>query len=356
LPGTTTRSRTGAAAEFMSERREEKNTVTPSTSPSPGAKLFSFFSLERFGLLLIVLLVWGTFTVLAQGFLSTFNLFTLSRETAVFVMIGLSQMVVLGVGQMNLAVGAIGVMSAMCTGAAMEALGFPPPIAVVFGLALGVLTGWFNGFLVVRTGVNSFIVTLAMASVYTGLMLITTKAKAFSNLPESFVMLGQAGSGIFSLLLLITVAMALTLAYLYWGSSLGRKMLAAGANPRAAALSGVPVGWMVLFAHSMSGFLAGLAGIMLASNLGSAIPSIGVDWVLPSFVAPIIGGTLLSGGVVSVFGTFLGGLLVVGISNGLQLMEVNNFWVQLFQGVVLLAAVVLDRLRVLRAEKMRLPT
>lgn len=340
----------------MSRRREEENTVTASTNPSLVAKLLSFFSLERFGLLFIVLIVWGTFAWLTQGFLSNFNLFTLSRETAIFVMIGLSQMVVLGVGQMNLAVGAIGVMSAMCTGAAMEALGFPPPIAVALGLALGVLTGWFNGFLVVRTGVNSFIVTLAMASVYTGLMLITTRAEAFRNPPESFVTLGQSGSGIFSLLLLVTIVVALTLAYLYRGSSLGRKLLAAGANPRAAALSGVPVGRLVLFAHSISGLLAGLAGIMLAARLGSAIPSIGADWVLPSFVAPIIGGTLLSGGVISVFGTFLGGLLVVGISNGLQLMEVNNFWVQLFQGVVLLVAVVLDRLRVLRAEKRRLPT
>src|SRR5215208_6307603 len=139
-----------------------------------GAKLARFFDLERFGLLFIVLVVWGTFALLAQGFLSAFNLFTLSREAAIFIMIGLSQMVVLSVGQMNLAVGAIGVMGAMCTGAAMESLGLPVPIAVVLGLALGVVAGWFNGLLVVRTGVNSFIVTLAMASVYTGLMFITT--------------------------------------------------------------------------------------------------------------------------------------------------------------------------------------
>jgi len=104
----------------------------------------------------------------------------------------------------------------------------------------------------------------------------------------------------------------------------------------------------------LSGALAGLAGVMLLLRLGSAIPTIGSDWVLPSFAAPAVGGTLLSGGVVSVVGTFVGGLLLATIGNGLTLMNIPSFWVELTTGLVLLIAVLLDRARTLAVTRSRI--
>jgi len=121
-------------------------------------------------------------------------------------------------------------------------------------------------------------------------------------------------------------------------------MLAIGANRKAARMSGLAVGRIVLVAHGLSGLLAALAGAMSVAANNTASPGIGSDWVLASFVAPAIGGTLLSGGLVSVSGTVLGGLLVATISSGLLLMNVSNFWLSVFLGAVLLLAVGLDRI------------
>ena len=116
-------------------------------------------------------------------------------------------------------------------------------------------------------------------------------------------------------------------------------------------LSGVPVGRAIIIAHTLSGALAASAGLMLVFRLGAAMPSIGQDWLLPSFLAPVLGGTLLAGGYVSVVGTILGAFLVTTIRSGLLVMQIGNFWLQLFLGLILLAAVMLDRYRSVYAER-----
>jgi ribose transport system permease protein len=108
-------------------------------------------------------------------------------------------------------------------------------------------------------------------------------------------------------------------------------------------MSGLSVDRVVLLTHGLSGALAATAGLMAIAADHTASPSLGSDWLLASFVAPAIGGTLLSGGLVSVTGTILGGLLLATISNGLLLVGIDNFWITVFLGVVLLMAVVLDR-------------
>jgi ribose transport system permease protein len=302
---------------------------------------------SRLGLLIINLGFWLAFIFTAEGFLTDFNLFSLLRFAAVQVMIGYAQMITLGVGEMNLSVGAIGVIVAMFTGGLMQALHIPTLLAVILGLLFALIPGAINGLLVVFTGINSFIITLATSSIYTGLMLISTKAKAFDTLPEDFVNFGRLR--LFDLfispLVIITLLVAAALLVLFRYTVFGREMLAVGANRRAALMSGVSTPRIIILAHTLSGLLAGLAGIMLISMLGSAIPSIGGDWLLISFAAPAIGGTIISGGYVSVFGTLMGGLLFGTLANGILLLNVSTFWLNLFIGLVLLLAVGLDRLR-----------
>ncbi len=302
---------------------------------------------SRLGLLVINLGFWLAFILTAQGFLTDFNLFSLLRFAAVQVMIGYAQMLTLGVGEMNLSVGAIGVVTAMFTGGLMQALHFPVILAVIVGLAFSLIPGAINGLLVVLTGINSFIITLATSSIFIGLMLIITKAKAFDTLPEDFVGFGRLRilDLFISPLVIITLLVTLGLWVLFRFTSLGREMLAVGANRRAALMSGVPSPRIIVQAHILSSLLAGMAGIMLISMLGSAIPSIGGDWLLISFAAPAIGGTVISGGFVSVFGTLMGGLLFGTLANGILLLNVSTFWLNLFIGLVLLLAVGLDRLR-----------
>lgn len=306
--------------------------------------------LDRMGLLAVILVFWAIFIVSADGFLNRVTIFGLSRTVAVTAVIGLSQMVVLGIGQMNLAVGAIGGMIGVFTGWLMQSVGLPVWAAVIVGLLFAAFVGFVNGLIITKTGINSFIVTLGMGSVITGLVYILTKAEAFRDLPTVYTRFGKVRwvkSGWLELspLFFIALGIAVLLTLIYKGTTFGRWMLATGANPRAAELSGVPVNFVVQATHALSGLLAGAAGIMIVSRLGSALPSVGENWLLPSFAAPIVGGTLLSGGAVAVFGTLLGALLIESVSVGLTLMNVPSFWIQLFIGLVLLLAVLIDRAR-----------
>jgi ribose transport system permease protein len=111
-------------------------------------------------------------------------------------------------------------------------------------------------------------------------------------------------------------------------------------------MSGIRVNRIVVVAHSLSGMLAAAAALMLTARLGAAMPSVaGDDWVLPSFLAPVIGGTALSGGEISVVGAILGALLVATIRSGLLILQIGDFWLQLFLGVFLLAAIMFERYR-----------
>jgi ribose transport system permease protein len=323
--------------------------------PAPGRRRPLFAEgAAQFGLFAIVAGFWVVFASLAPGFISPFNLFTLGRALAIDIVIGFSTMVVLATGGMNLAIGSIGVSAVMATGWLLQEVGLPVWLGLSGGLALGALLGWINGIAIVRTGVNSFIITLASASLFLGLMLILTKAEAFNGLPPGFPAFGKLRLGIVSPLLLVALAIGAALFVLYRFGTLGRQILAAGANARAAAMSGVPVDRVIVISHTLSGLLAATAGLMLTARLGAAMPSIGQDWLLPSFLAPVLGGTLLSGGAVSVIGTILGALLVTTIRSGLLVMQVGNFWLQLFLGAILLLAVMLDRYRGLYAERRRM--
>lgn len=313
---------------------------------------------DRFGLLAIVLASWIVFAAFTEGFVSDFNIFSVGRLVSIAVVVGFSQMVVIGIGQMNLSVGAIGGVVAMFLGWMVQALEVPWPVAIPVAVAFGGILGAINGVVIVRTGINAFIVTLGTASVFTGAMFILTKVEAFRDLPPGFLDFGQSRLfGYVSPLVIMMLIVLVLLFLLYKGTTLGRQMLATGANARAARVSGVPVDRIITVTHALSGALAGLAGVMLVLRIGSAIPSIGTagggDWLLPSFAAPAIGGTLLSGGVINVVGTFIGGLLLGTIENGLTLLSVPGFWVQLLTGLVLLIAVMLDRARTVAVERSR---
>jgi ribose transport system permease protein len=313
---------------------------------------------DRFGLLAIVLASWVVFAVFTEGFLSGFNIYSVGRLVSIAVVVGFSQMVVIGIGQMNLSIGAIGGVVAMFLGWLVQAFGVPWPVAIIVSVLFGAVLGGINGVVIVKTGINAFIVTLGTASVFSGTMFILTKVEAFRDLPPGLIEFGQMRIvGLISPLVVVMVVVMLGLFLLYRGTTLGRQMLATGANPRTARVSGVPVGRIITLTHMLSGALAGIAGVMLVLRIGSAIPSIGTagggDWLLPSFAAPAIGGTLLSGGVINVVGTFIGGLLLGSIENGLTLLSVPGFWVQLLTGLVLLIAVMLDRARTVAVERSR---
>ena len=305
---------------------------------------------SEFGLVLLITLTFLAFAALLPGFTSTFSLFTIGRQIGIDTMIGLAMMTVIVTGGLDLSVGAIGVCSAMAFGWLLERAGMPLAVAVPITIIFGAGLGFINGNVVVRSGVHSFIITLAGMSIFFGLMIFLTKAEAFRELPLQVQGFGKwRFAGVVSSLLIVSVATCAALSVLYRLTSRGRRMLAAGANPRAAEISGIRTGRAIISCHMLTGGLAALAGLMVTARTGAAVPSmagqLGQDWLLPAFLAPVLGGTLLSGGRVAVFGTLLGAALVNIITSGLLLMRVGEFWIQAFLGLMLLAAVLTDRAR-----------
>lgn len=335
---------------------------------------------DRAGLAVVVLSSWVVFSIFTEGFTSQFNVYSVGRLVSILIVVGLAQTVVMGIGDINLSVGAIGGVVAMffgwlvgptqlpteglATGApadvtALPGLGIPWLAAVVLALLFAAVLGFINGWIIVRSGLSGFIVTLGTMGVFSGAMYIITKVKAFRYMPESFLEFGKMKFFNFiSPLVVIMVVVVVILFFYYRGTTPGRQMLATGANRRAARASGIQVNRIVISTHMLSAALAGLAGMMLVARIGSAIPTIGTggggDWLLPSFAASAIGGTLFTGGSVSILGTFFGGLLLGTIENGLVLLNVPSFWVQMITGLVLLIAVILDRVRVVAVERSRM--
>ena len=305
---------------------------------------------NEFGLVALIAVFGAWFALATPGFASPFNLFTLGRIAAIDVMIGFSMMVVIVTGGLNLSVGAIGACSAMVFGWLSQRFGLPLVLTIPAALAMGAALGAVNGQLIVRSGLHSFIITLATMSIFFGVMVFVTRAEAFRTLPPAVLAFGRLRYfGYVSPLLLVSASVGLALAALYRLTPLGREMLAAGANAVAAELSGVRVGRVFVRCHMLSGALAGVAALMAIARTGAAIPSmagdLGQDWLLPAFLGPVLGGTLLSGGRVSVSGAFLGSVLVSELTNGLLQFRVGEFWLQTYLGLMLLAAVLIDLMR-----------
>lgn len=306
---------------------------------------------NEFGLIVLVLVFAWIFTGISPAFMSKFSVYALGRTAAIDIMIGFSMMVVIITGGLNLSVGAIGVCAAMTAGWLMQAFGLPWIPAIFGGIAMGAALGAVNGLLIVRTGLHSFIITLATMSIFYGVMIFLTQAESFREIDAAFAGFGRLklAEGYLSPLLVVSVVVAVLLVALFRFTALGREMLAAGANPRAAELSGIRVDRMIAYCHVLSGALAAVAGVMLVARNGAAIPSmagdVGQNWLLPAFLGPVLGGTLLTGGRISVLGTLLGALLVTLLNSGLLLMQVGAFWIQTYLGLLLLAAVLMDMAR-----------
>ncbi len=305
---------------------------------------------NEFGLAVLIALTVLVFSTTLDGFTSPFSLFTIGRQIGIDTMIGLAMMAVIVTGGLDLSVGAIGVCAAMVFGWLVQMLGLPIylaiPVAVLFGASLG----FINGFTVVKSGVHSFIITLASMSIFFGIMIFLTKAAAFNGLPPEVQAFGKMKFfKTISPLLLISIAMCAALAAFYNLTALGRQMLAVGANTRAAELSGIRSGRIIMACHMLTGALAAVAGLMVTARTGASVPSmaghLGQDWLLPAFLAPVLGGTLLSGGRVSVMGTLLGATFVTVMTSGLLLMRVGEFWILASLGMMLLLAVLADRAR-----------
>ncbi len=320
---------------------------------------------QRILLVVLIVVIAAIFATTNSNFLnSRFVIFPLLRDASIVMIVGLAQMCALSIGHMNIAVGRMAAMGAMAAGFSYQYLGLPLIAGLLIGMMVGALLGALAGTIIVRSGVNSFVVTLALDFALLGLVTLIYKsmsgeAAAFTTKPAGMdflrntsfaqVCLGDfCGPQAIPVMLIPALAVAAVMHFVYARMRIGRELIATGANRAAAELSGIDSNRRILQAHIMSGTLAALAGVLLGFASGSFTAAIGSEFMLPSFLAPVLGGTLMAGGFVSVIGTFLGALLSGVIRVGLSVQGLGLDLLNIALGTVLLVALATERLRTAR--------
>lgn len=339
--------------------------VTLSTKKqSSGISLSASLSnlLLRYGIPLFVVLLSLYFAVAAPKFLTLDNLLNVLRQISINTIVALGMTFVIITAGIDLSVGSIVALSAViCTGVMKKGITVfghtllaPPSVGVgvllgmLIGLLLGAFLGLVNGFFITKFAMPPFVVTLAMMTIARGLAFIYTEGFPISELPNVFVYLGAGYLGPFPLPVIIMLLLALLMHYILTRTAFGRYVFAIGGNEEAARLSGIDINKVKLVVYTLSGFLAALAGIILAARLGSGDPKTGYMYELNAIAAVVLGGTSLSGGKGNIAGTFIGALLIGIIDNGLVLMRVSTFYQYVVKGAIILAAVLLDKVKEMR--------
>ena len=265
------------------------------------------------------------------------------RNLSLYVFVALSQAIVLVLKQMNISVGAIGGLAVIATGYSFQVLRLPILIVVIIALAVGLIAGAINGLIIVKSNINSFIITLSTLFVFTGMTLGITKGVPFVGIPESFKIVGQGSFFGIPIIFLFLIGVLIIFYILFKYTIFGRRFLATGENIKAARLSGVNVNSIIIAGQMISGLIAALSGMLYVSRIGSAQPTTGQEWLIFSFAIAIIGGTSLSGGSISILGILIGGLVITVINNLLILLRVDVYFLQTFFGLFILLAIFIDR-------------
>jgi ribose transport system permease protein len=224
-----------------------------------------------------------------------------------------------------------------------------PYLCAVIALLLGGFLGLLNGSLVSYLRVNPFIATLAMGEVYAGMILVITQGYPVTGVPESFGFLGRGVLVFLPVPAVILIVCAVILTFVLRRLPHGRNIYAVGGNESAARLAGINVSKVKTSVYVLSGFMAALAGMMFVSRANAGQPTIGPSWLLPSITAAILGGTSLTGGEGTMLGTIIGATLMGVLANGIVLMDISPYWERVIIGAVVIAAVLIDMLRVKRS-------
>ncbi|MGA8205343.1 MAG: ribose ABC transporter permease [Woeseiaceae bacterium] len=303
--------------------------------------------------LIALVLMVVAMSLLSDTFLTADNGWNILRQISVNLCLSIGMTLIILSGGIDLSVGAILALSgAVAAGVLKNGIALPAfdvmvrftlPGAILSGIGVGLLLGWFNGFAITRFRLPPFVATLGMLSIARGLTMLWTGGFPVTGLGAAF---GFLGTGILlgvPMPVWITAGLVVAFVVVTRKTRFGRYLYAVGGNERAALLTGLRVNRIKVLVYTLGGGLAGVAGLLVTARLDSAQPNAGLGYELDSIAAVVIGGTSLSGGRGSVMGTVLGCLIIGVLNNGLFLLNVSPFWQQVVKGLVILAAVAIDK-------------
>ena len=316
--------------------------------------LSSIFS--KYGIFLIFAVMVVAASIMSPAFLSSINLINIVRQMSVVGLIALGVTGVIVSAGIDLSSGSVVGLTAVVAASLAQDPEYSTPfypgvhvpliVAVLAACAVGALVGLINGSLVAKTRIPPFIATLGTFTAIRGLALLYTGGRPISDLTDSYNFIGQGAVLGVPVPIIILVIMAVVTHILYAHTKFGKYIYAIGGNEQAARVSGIDAEKYKMLIYVYASFLAGLAGVVVSSRIGSGQPGLGVGYELDAIAAAVIGGTSLSaGGIGTVAGTIVGALIIGVLNNILDLMNVSAYWQQIIKGCIIVGAVIIDQLK-----------
>ena len=334
----------------MLKKQSEELVNPPPLAEKPFIRQFRrFVGVRELGIICVILVVSLLLTFTTSSFLTTSNLSAVAIGLVSDGMIALAMTMVLVTGGFDLSVGSVLALAGMIVAQLLHGgMGIFPAIFITLVLTGGV--GLINGLIISKVGVNPLITTLGMMGIASGMTLVISGGYPISNLPKSFLFIGQGAIMSIPFSVLLMVAMVAVADIFLRRSRWLRLLYYMGGNERAAELSGIRVTRMRIMVYIFCAVMAGVAGIIATSRLGSAFPLAGRGAELRVISACVIGGCSLKGGEGTIWGSILGVLLIGLINNGLVLLSVSIYWQSIISGTILIAAVTFDMINQKRSQ------
>lgn len=301
--------------------------------------------LPQIGIAVAFLFLVVIFSMLSPAFFTYSNFTNIANQTAIISVLAFGMTLVMLAGGIDLSVGSIVSLSAVVC-ALLLGTDVPTPIAMTFSILIGVAFGAASGFISVRWGVQTFLVTLGALSVARGLSLVLSEGRTIYIESDLFLALTAQG---FVGPVPVLFAWTLTFFVLSWVilnlTTFGRKVRAVGGNIVAARHAGLRTNWIVIRVFMLSGGLAAFGGLMMAGRLSSGLPTVGIGMELDAIAAAVLGGTGFKGEGGSLVGTFFGALIMGTVINGLTILGINPYVQEITKGVIIVLAVVIISIR-----------
>jgi len=299
---------------------------------------------RNYGLILIMVLVIAVIAIFQHNFLSLENIVGILYQTAIIGVMAVCMTFVIITGGIDLSVGPVVAISGLYAVFAMEATHLSLIPGLVVGILCGLVAGTINGYMIARYKLPPFIVTLGMMSIVRGVALLSGEANLhLISGPASFVFIGNGKIFGIPVAIFIFAIVAAIMYFIQTRTPFGLTVFAIGENQEAARLAGLPVFKTKTLVYTISGLGAGIAGLMLASQVHTASAVYGNGIELDVIASVVLGGTSLMGGSGSVLRSVLGALLIGIINNGLSMMNVSIWMQPIAKGAIIIVALALDR-------------
>ncbi len=320
---------------------QERDVIELSEGRTKGPLLKQALSARAFPTVVAIILLGLIIAVQNHAFLSTYNLQLLAKEIGVLGILAIAQMLVIITGGIDLSPGSLVALISVL-GAMGLAHGLPLAVTIIGALFCCSLIGAIHSFFINRLGMAPFIITLGSLSIWRGVVLVLTQGYPVRITNRAFLSIGQGDILGVPIQFIILAILAAIYVVMLRSTTLGRYIYSTGSNPVATRLSGIRVPLILTFVYIQASVLFGLGGLIYAARLGQGMPGIGVGLELPVIASAVIGGTSLSGGSGTVWGTILGAVLISLILNALNMLAVSYFWQDFVTGLVIVLAVLVD--------------